>query len=170
MAWIKGRSFLMGSDDHYPEERPVHEVWVDGFWMDEHPVTVAEFRRFVRETGHVTVAERPLDAADYPEADPALLVPGGLVFQRSRGPVPLDNYHNWWAYIPGANWQHPEGPGSSVAGRDRHGMFVHPEPVDPDLVDRALLGVVVLRAHEERAPLDPGHVARRRAGGIDGRP
>ena len=120
MAWIEGRSFLMGSDDHYPEERPVHEVWVDGFWMDEHPVTVSEFRRFVRETGHLTVAERPLDPADYPDADPALMVPGGLVFQRSRGPVPLDNYHNWWAYIPGANWQHPEGPGSSVAGRDRH--------------------------------------------------
>jgi formylglycine-generating enzyme required for sulfatase activity len=120
MAWVAGRSFLMGSNDHYPEERPVHEVWVDGFWMDEHPVTVAEFRRFARETGHVTVAERPLDPADYPDADPALLVPGGLVFQRSRGPVPLDDYHNWWAYIPGANWQHPEGPGSTVAGRERH--------------------------------------------------
>jgi len=120
MAWIGGRSFLMGSEDFYPEERPIHEVWVDGFWMDDHPVTVAEFRRFVRDTGHVTVAERPLDPADYPEADPALLVPGGLVFQRTRGPVPLDDYHHWWAYVPHSTWQHPEGPGSTVAGRDRH--------------------------------------------------
>ena len=71
MVWIPGGVFRMGSDQHYPEERPVHEVAVDGFWMDEHQVTVAEFRRFVKATGHVTVAERALDAADYPEADPS---------------------------------------------------------------------------------------------------
>jgi formylglycine-generating enzyme len=120
MAWIPGGSFLMGSEDFYPEERPVHRVSVDGFWMDEHQVTVAEFRRFVKATGHVTVAERPLDPADYPDADPALLHPGSLVFQRTRGPVNLDDYRNWWAYVPGASWRHPEGPGSNLNGRDRH--------------------------------------------------
>jgi formylglycine-generating enzyme len=120
MAWIPGGSFLMGSEDHYPEERPVHEVSVDGFWIDEHQVTVAEFRRFVKATGYVTLAERPLDPADYPDAAPDLLVPGSLVFQRTRGPVPLDDYRNWWAYVPGADWRHPEGPGSTLAGRDRH--------------------------------------------------
>ena len=79
----------MGSEDFYPEERPVHRVEVDGFWMDSHPVTNAEFRRFVKATGHVTVAERPPDPADYPDADPELLVPGALVFQRvQRGGGP----------------------------------------------------------------------------------
>ena len=87
MAWIPGGTFRMGSADFYPEERPVHAVSVDGFWMDEHPVTVAEFRRFVKATGHVTLAERPPDPANYPDADPALLVPGSLVFHRTRGPV-----------------------------------------------------------------------------------
>ncbi len=120
MVWVPGGSFLMGSADFYPEERPVHQVAVDGFWMDEHQVTVAEFRRFVKATGHVTVAERPLDAADYPAAAPDELVPGSLVFQPSRGPVPLDDYRNWWAYVPGAQWRHPEGPASDVVGRDRH--------------------------------------------------
>ena len=84
MAWIPPGRFSMGSEDFYPEERPVHQVSVDGFWMDEHPVTAAEFRRFVRETRYVTVAERPLDPEQYPDADPDLLVPGSLVFRRSR--------------------------------------------------------------------------------------
>jgi sulfatase modifying factor 1 len=120
MAWIPAGSFLMGSDDFYPEERPVHEASVDGFWMDEHQVTVAEWRRFVKATGHVTMAERPLDPADYPDADPSLAVPGSLVFHRTRGPVPLDNFRNWWSYVPGASWRHPEGPGTTLDGRDRH--------------------------------------------------
>src|SRR6266487_595993 len=113
-------SFLMGDERFYPEERPVHRVTVDGFWMDEHPVTNAEFRRFVKATGHVTMAERPPDPADYPDADPALLVAGSLVFQRSSGPVDLRDYRNWWAYVPGACWRRPEGPGSSLDGRERH--------------------------------------------------
>jgi hypothetical protein len=79
----------MGSEQFYPEERPVRRVWVDGFWMDEHPVTVAEFRRFVKATGYVTWAEIAPEAADYPGADPELLVPGSLVFQRTPGPVDL---------------------------------------------------------------------------------
>jgi formylglycine-generating enzyme required for sulfatase activity len=120
MVWIEGGSFLMGSEEFYAEERPVHEVAVDGFWIDEHQVTVAEWRRFIKATGYVTMAERPLDADDYPDADSALLVPGSLVFHRTRGPVPLDNYMNWWSYVPGADWRHPEGPNSSLDGRDRH--------------------------------------------------
>jgi formylglycine-generating enzyme required for sulfatase activity len=120
MVWIAGGTFRMGSEHFYPEERPVHTVSVDGFWMDDHQVTVAEFRRFVTATGYITVAERPLDPADYPEADPALLVPGSLVFVPTPGPVPLDDYHRWWRYVPGASWRRPEGPGSSVEGRDRH--------------------------------------------------
>jgi sulfatase modifying factor 1 len=120
MTWIPGGTFRMGSDDFYPEERPVHRVSVDGFWMDEHQVTVAEFRRFVKATGYVTMAERPLDPADYPDADPTLLVPGSLVFHGTRGPVRLDDYRQWWRYVPGASWRQPEGPGSSLDGRDRH--------------------------------------------------
>ena len=97
----------MGSEDFYPEERPVHRVEVDGFWMDEHPVTAAEFRRFVRDTGYVTLAERPPNAEDYPDADPELLVPGSLVFHRTAGPVNLQDYRNWWAWTPGAYWKQP---------------------------------------------------------------
>jgi formylglycine-generating enzyme required for sulfatase activity len=88
--------------------------------MDEHPVTVAEFRRFVKATGYVTVAERPLDPATYPQADPTLLVPGSLVFRKTRGPVNLNDYRQWWAYVPGAAWRHPEGPASTLHGRERH--------------------------------------------------
>jgi formylglycine-generating enzyme len=120
MVWVAGGNFLMGSDQFYAEERPVHEVRVDGFWIDEHQVTVADFRRFVRQTDYLTLAERPLDPADYPEADPDLLVPGALVFRRTRGPVDLSDYRNWWHYVPGASWRHPEGPGSDIVGRDRH--------------------------------------------------
>jgi formylglycine-generating enzyme required for sulfatase activity len=120
MVWIPGGAFLMGSEAFYPEERPVRQVAVDGFWMDQYPVTVAEYRRFVKATGYVTMAERPLNAADYPDADPTLLVPGALVFQKTRGPVDLNNYHNWWAYVPGASWRHPEGPRSDVNGRNQH--------------------------------------------------
>jgi sulfatase modifying factor 1 len=88
--------------------------------MDEHPVTAAQFRRFVRETGYTTVAERPLEPADYPDADPDLLVPGSLVFRKTRGPVSLDDVRNWWEYVPGASWKRPSGPGSTINGRDRH--------------------------------------------------
>src|SRR5215213_6673668 len=120
MVWIEGGEFLMGSEGFYPEERPVRVVEVDGFWIDEHPVTAAQFRRFVRATGHVTVAERPLDAADYPDADPELLVPGSLVFTKTAGPVDLRNWRNWWRYVPGASWRRPSGRGSTINGRDRH--------------------------------------------------
>jgi formylglycine-generating enzyme len=120
MVWVPGGTFLMGSEGFYPEEHPVHPVAVDGFWMDQHPVTVAEFQRFADETGHFTVAERAPDPADYPDADPSLLVPGSLVFRRPTGPVPLDDVRNWWAWVPGACWRHPHGPGTDVRGRERH--------------------------------------------------
>jgi sulfatase modifying factor 1 len=120
MVWIPGGEFLMGSDRFYPEEGPVRRVSVDGFWMDEHPVTVAEFRRFVKATGYVTWAEIAPEAADYPGADPELLVPGSLVFQPSEGPVDLRDYRNWWTWMPGAQWRRPEGPGSTLHGRELH--------------------------------------------------
>jgi sulfatase modifying factor 1 len=120
MVWIPGGTFLMGSDQHYPEEAPAHDVTVDGFWMDQYTITNAQFARFVAETGYVTVAERPLDPAAYPGADPELLVPGGLVFQRQTHPVDLRDATQWWAYVPGANWRHPQGPGSTLVRRERH--------------------------------------------------
>lgn len=120
MSWVPGGTFWMGSEDFYPEERPVHQVRVDGFWMDTRPVTVAQYRRFVKDTGHVSVAERAPDPADYPAADPAALVPGSLVFTPPPGPVSLDDYTRWWSWTPGADWRHPEGPGSNVGGRERH--------------------------------------------------
>src|SRR4051812_970039 len=120
MAHIPGATFRMGAEGFYPEEAPVHHVTVDAFWIDRAPVTVAEFRRFVKATGYVTVAERPLDPATYPEADPALLVPGSLVFRKTWGPVNLNDYQQWWAYVPGATWRHPEGPASTLHGRERH--------------------------------------------------
>src|SRR5271166_1787136 len=120
MAWIPPGEFGMGSNDFYPEERPVQRVAVDGFWIDEHPVTVAEFRRFVKATGYLTWAERTPDPADYPGADTALLVPGSLVFQPSPGPVDLGDFRNWWHWTPGAQWRHPEGPDSTLHGRELH--------------------------------------------------
>jgi formylglycine-generating enzyme required for sulfatase activity len=120
MVTLPGGTFTMGSDRFYPEEAPVHPVAVDAFRIDRRPVTVARFREFVAETGHVTVAERAPDAADYPDADPALLVPGSLVFRPTTGPVDTRDVLNWWHWVPGACWHAPEGPGSSVAGRHKH--------------------------------------------------
>ena len=111
MKWVPGRTFLMGSDlAQYPEEGPPHQVTVDGFWIDQYQVTVEEFRKFVRATGYKTVAERPLDPAMYPDLDPQQLLPGSMVFQKAKGPVDLTSIHNWWAWVPGACWKHPEGP------------------------------------------------------------
>src|SRR3954447_15687497 len=98
MAWVPAGEFVMGSDAFYPEEGPVRRVAVDGFWIDEHPVTVAEFRRYVKATGHVTTAEIAPAPEAYPDADPALLVPGSLVFRPTPGPVDLRDFSNWWAW------------------------------------------------------------------------
>ncbi len=120
MVGIAGGTFAMGSDRHYPEEAPVREVVVDDFWIDEHPVTNLEFMRFVKDTGHVTLAEQEPGAADYPDAQPELLVAGSAVFEKQSGPVDLTNHRNWWRWTPGADWRHPLGPESSLHGRERH--------------------------------------------------
>ena len=96
MIWISGGSFLMGSNEFYREERPVRRETVQGFWVDPHPVTNAEFRKFVSATGYVTTCERPPDPALYPDADPSLLVPGSSVFRKPCGPVDLHDYRAWW--------------------------------------------------------------------------
>lgn len=120
MVWIPDGTFGMGSNDFYPEEQPIHHVTVDGFWMDEHPVTNSEFQRFIETTGYVTVAERAPDPADYPGVDSSLLVPGSLVFRRPPRRVSLGDPRAWWAYVPGACWKHPEGPASTLDGREQH--------------------------------------------------
>ena len=120
MLWVPGGTFRMGSEKHYPEERPVHRVTVDGFWMDKSPVTNARFRAFVEDTGHVTFAEIIPDAADYPGALPEMLYAGSLVFTKPPGPVDLRAMANWWQYLRGANWREPRGPGSTIDGLDDH--------------------------------------------------
>jgi len=120
MCWVPGGRFRMGSDDHYPEERPAHDAEVAGFWMDRHPVTNAEFASFAEATGHRTVAEQPPDPACYPETPPDLLVAASLVFVQPPGPVDLTDLRNWWRLMPGADWRHPQGPGSSLEGLEDH--------------------------------------------------
>src|SRR5262249_37045481 len=120
MVWIPGGTFRMGSDHHYPEEAPAHKVKVDGFWISRHTVTNADFRRFVDATGYVTLAERPANAMDYPDAKPELLVPSSVVFAKTSGPVDLRNPYNWWTYVAGAAWRHPRGPESSIDGLADH--------------------------------------------------
>jgi formylglycine-generating enzyme required for sulfatase activity len=117
-VWIPSGTYRMGSDRHYPEEAPVRTVSVDGFWIDSCQTTNREFARFVEETNYVTVAERPLDPAEFPGAPAENLVPGSLVFTMTPGPVDLRHLSRWWTWTPGASWRHPEGPASSVAGRD----------------------------------------------------
>jgi len=120
LVWIPGGTFRMGSDAHYPEEGPAREVEVTGFWMSRTTVTNGEFARFVTDTEYVTVAERPLDPADFPGAPAENLVPGSMVFTRTPGPVDLRHLSQWWTWTPGASWRHPEGPASDVADRGDH--------------------------------------------------
>ena len=120
MIKIPAGHFRMGSPDFYPEEKPVREVELDAFAIDRGPVTVAQFARFIEETGYVTVAERPPDAATYPDADPSLLRAGSAVFHPTLGPVPLDDPSRWWTYVLGASWRHPWGPNTDNVGRDAH--------------------------------------------------
>jgi formylglycine-generating enzyme required for sulfatase activity len=120
MTWIEGGTFLMGSDRHYPEERPVHPVRVDGFWIDDTPVTNAAFRDFVAATGHVTFAEIAPDPEQYPGALPHMLKPGSLVFRPPGKPVDLRNWGEWWEFRFGTNWRQPYGRGTSIDGLDDH--------------------------------------------------
>ncbi|HEY1656697.1 MAG TPA: formylglycine-generating enzyme family protein [Candidatus Tumulicola sp.] len=114
MIQIAGGEFTMGSLEFYPEERPLRRVAVEPFSIDVNPVTNAEFARFVDATGYVTVAERPIDPAQYPGAIPELCAPGSLVFRATNGPVDLRDWSQWWAWTPGASWRYPLGPDSSI--------------------------------------------------------
>ena len=120
MVRIDGGTFRMGSDDFYPDEQPVHERTVAGYLIDRYAVTNADFARFVDATGYVTVAERPMDPADYPGVAPEDLVPGAMVFSATDGPVDLRDWRQWWRWEPGAYWRHPEGLDSSIADRMDH--------------------------------------------------
>jgi formylglycine-generating enzyme len=117
---LAGGEFAMGSETHYPEEAPVHRVRIDAFSIDRFEVTNARFAEFVAATGYVTVAERPLDPADFPGAPRENLVPGSLVFTPTPGPVDLRHLTQWWTWTPGACWRAPEGPGSSIEDRGEH--------------------------------------------------
>jgi formylglycine-generating enzyme required for sulfatase activity len=130
MAWIPGGEFTMGSDSDlaWADEKPAHRVRVAGFFMDQAEVTNAEFRRFVEATGYVTTAERPPDLNEImkqlppgtPPPPAEKLVPGSMVFRMTSGPVNTRDFSQWWHWTPGANWKHPEGPDSSIAGREQH--------------------------------------------------
>src|ERR1043165_268967 len=120
MVWIPGGTFQMGSDKHYREERPIHQVAVDGFWIDRTPVTNDDFARFVHATEHVTFAELPPNPADYPGALPDMLHPGSLVFVKPPHRVSLRDHANWWQFVLGASWRHPQGPRSGLLGLGGH--------------------------------------------------
>ncbi|MBO0861310.1 MAG: formylglycine-generating enzyme family protein [Chloracidobacterium sp.] len=121
MVWVPGGTFWMGCDDcGMPDAAPAHLVTVDGFWMDRTPVTNAEFTRFVDATGYLTIAERKPDPKDFPGAPEEKLVPGCAVFSPPGEPVSLEDPYAWWRYVPGANWRRPEGPESSIKGREDH--------------------------------------------------
>jgi sulfatase modifying factor 1 len=117
MVWIAGGSFVMGSEDAYREEQPTRRVSVDGFWIDRHEVTNAQFAAFVAATGYRTVAERGLDPKAYPDIPTELIVPGSIVFEMPKSGGNMDP-NGWWRFLPGADWRHPQGPGSTFAGRD----------------------------------------------------
>jgi len=130
MVWIPGGEFSMGSNVESEsmcglsgltaDALPVHRVYVDGFWMDRTEVTNREYAAFVAATGYVTIAERTPTQEEFPTAPPENLVAGSTVFTPAQVPVPLDNYFQWWRYQHGANWRHPEGPGSDLSGREDH--------------------------------------------------
>jgi sulfatase modifying factor 1 len=136
MVWIPPGTFWMGAEDGQADEKPLHQITLDGFWMDKTEVTNDQFEKFTRATRYVTVAERKPDPKDFPGASPEMLVPGSIVFtpptldevNRQRATeglepsavIPLDNHFLWWRYVPGANWRHPEGPQSDLNGRNKH--------------------------------------------------
>ena len=121
MIWIPGGTFWMGCDDcDMPDAKPVHLVTVDGYWIDRTPVTNNQFAQFAKATGYLTIAERAPDPKDYPGVDPKNLVAGSAVFSPPSQDVPLDDITQWWRYVPGASWKHPEGPGSTIEGREDH--------------------------------------------------
>ncbi|MGH7463116.1 MAG: formylglycine-generating enzyme family protein, partial [Longimicrobiales bacterium] len=130
MVWVPGGTFQMGDDGTHasPDEKPIHEVQVDGFFMDEHTVSNAQFREFVQATGYRTVAERVPSSEEIlrqmppgtPAPDPKMMVAGSLVFAPTSQPVDLRDWSQWWTWKPGADWRHPAGPGSSIEGKDNY--------------------------------------------------
>jgi formylglycine-generating enzyme required for sulfatase activity len=130
MVWIPGGEFSMGAEDPrgmnhggpdpMNDARPVHRVYVDGFWMDQTEVANEEFARFVKATGYKTIAEQTPRAEDFPGAPPENLVAGSIVFTPTSQPVPLNNHYQWFSYIKGANWRHPTGPDSSIKGMENY--------------------------------------------------
>ncbi len=109
MVWIPGGSFFMGSLDFSEEEQPIRHLRVNGFWMDQSPVTRRDFDDFVADTGYITVAEREINAHIYPNLNITDISPGSLVFHPTKTPVPLDNAEAWWRFKRGANWRNPDG-------------------------------------------------------------
>jgi len=135
MVWIPGGEFSMGSEDPttdsvcgghdpMPDARPIHRVYLDGFWMDRTEVTNEQWEKFAQATGYVTIAERVPTQEEFPTAPPENLVAGSTVFTPTPGPVPLHDMFQWWRYQTGANWRHPEGPGTDLKGRS-HYPVVH---------------------------------------------
>ncbi len=120
MVWIPAGEFWMGTADGRSDQMPQHRVSVSGFWLDRTEVTNEEFERFVTASGYVTLAERKPDPKDFPGAPPELLVPGAVVFSPPENEVALTDAMSWWRYVPGASWRHPEGPNSSILGREKH--------------------------------------------------
>ena len=114
MVWIPAGTFRMGSNDHYPEEAPVHWVTVDGFWIDRTPVTNRQFKAFVKATGHETYAEIPPDPKDYPGALAHMIYAGSLVFVPPLAVNGLRDWSQWWTFMKGADWRHPYGPKSNI--------------------------------------------------------
>jgi sulfatase modifying factor 1 len=120
MVWIPGGEFSMGCEDaEMRDARPFHRVGLDGYWMDKTEVTNEDFARFVKATGYVTLAERQLNPKDFPGVPADNLVPGSAVFV-PQSAVALNNHYNWWRYLPGANWRHPDGPESDLKGKEKH--------------------------------------------------
>ena len=130
MAWIRGGEFSMGMLDPTSgvcggheamnDARPLHRAYVDGFWMDTTEVTNEQFEKFVKATGYVTVAETKPTREEFPTAPEENLVAGSVVYTPTAKKVPLNNHFQWWNYVPGANWRHPEGPASSIKGREKY--------------------------------------------------
>jgi formylglycine-generating enzyme required for sulfatase activity len=129
MVWIPGGEFSMGSTAESEslcglpgvtrDALPVHRVYVDGFWMDKTELTNEDFNKFVKATAYVTVAERTPTKEEFPTAPPENLVAGSTVFTPTKSEVPLDNYYQWWRYVKGASWRHPEGPQSDIKGKEK---------------------------------------------------